>query len=326
MIEIKKVKGQPVSVFADKQELNIIEISDDRILAQCDFSQIEHTLNENFPEGLVLAFWKEEGVGSQLFKEAEISRQGDGLKLDLCLRATRDAWDGKWNLEPYIEAMLEQAEKMQKVHVRDMKLKNVEGHNIVVSMYFNPEMTIGGSLIEAQENISVFMKKVEYFLIHEKDICLTCEEEEKEPLEKIDKEFLGYTGLFAVSYMLCKKGLFPELTLTRHPDNEILIEAGSELIRLQVKTKQVERWTELMCDFQRYDFIILADFEETGRRELPIFFILDFDAWKKVLIRQGSAFPVRIDGRSIKYPSNWKGIVLLSEHFEENRDAWGKIK
>ena len=97
-------------------------------------------------------------------------------------------------------------------------------------------------------------------------------------MEAISKEHLSLAGEYAVASELCKRGIYAQLTLGTRKKTDLLVDTGTAMLRIQVKTKQVDRWT---CRgvFGKDIVLVLVDYEkELDQR--PDFYILTPTDWE----------------------------------------------
>jgi hypothetical protein len=95
----------------------------------------------------------------------------------------------------------------------------------------------------------------------------------------IPKEILSLAGEFAVASELCRRGIYAQLTLGSRKRTDLLIETETAMLRIQVKAKQINRWT---CKgvFGENIILVLVDYKNKALEQRPDFYILTPSDWE----------------------------------------------
>ena len=149
---------------------------------------------------------------------------------------------------------------------------------------------------------------------------------------KLAKDLLGLSAEYAVAGMLCRRGIYAQLTLGKHKRADILAETEKGFARIQVKAKQQREWPGLKGSLiSMADFVVFVDFQKKAIHEEPDFYILDHEAWltciKKMTKDEQQRFPDLsiLDDRTIVYPDGWKGFNIRADRVLEWKDRWDLI-
>ena len=155
-------------------------------------------------------------------------------------------------------------------------------------------------------------------------------------MEEIPKEHLSLAGEYAVASELCKMGIYAQLTLGIRKKTDILVDTGTAMLRIQVKTKQVRNWT--FCKGISGDNIVLVfvDYKNKTLEDRPDFYILTSKDWEvlvKTLLSAGlSSGEVKLDEENcpiyikrIEKKKGNKGMDVLPKQIAQHKERWDKI-
>lgn len=144
---------------------------------------------------------------------------------------------------------------------------------------------------------------------------------------RLEKEYLGLAGEYAVASELCRRGVYAQLTLGNHKQTDILVETLTRMLRISVKAKQGSEWPSIMGLQRIDDFLVLVDLKGKRLNERADFYILDLRAWKRLLQEEGERHPTAtIDAQNrFIYSDGWKGLNIKPKTVTEAREQWGKI-
>ena len=154
-------------------------------------------------------------------------------------------------------------------------------------------------------------------------------------MEEISKEHLSLAGEYAVASELCKRGIYAQLTLGTRKKTDLLVDAETAMLKVQVKTKQVDRWT---CRgvFGKNIMLVLVDYENKKYDQRPDFYILKPSDWKKFVkwwlsddISEGKAVldkencPIWSGRKEGGKP--FKGTSVFPKDVAQHKERWDKI-
>jgi hypothetical protein len=155
-------------------------------------------------------------------------------------------------------------------------------------------------------------------------------------MEKLAKEHLSLAGEYAVASELCKRGIYAQLTLGTRKKTDLLVDTETGMLRIQVKAKQVDRWT---CRgvFGKDIVLVLVDYENKKLDQRPDFYILTPSDWgefvKWWLSDDISEGKVVIDKENCPIWSGrkeggrpFKGTSVFPVDVAQHKECWEKIE
>src|SRR5258708_2583790 len=132
---------------------------------------------------------------------------------------------------------------------------------------------------------------------------------------KLSKELLGLAGEYAVASELCRRGVYAQLTLGNHKQTDILVETKDHMLRISVKAKQGNERPSIDGLCRSDDFLVLVDLRGKSDMSRPVFYILDLDDWKQLILEEHRLRPdTTVDEcNRITYLDGWKGLNIKPE-------------
>ena len=154
-------------------------------------------------------------------------------------------------------------------------------------------------------------------------------------MEKLTKEYLGLAGEYAVASELCKRGYYAQLTLGTRKQTDILIDAGTKMLRVQVKAKQDVRWPLIQGVPDKNALLILVDYQYKQVGQRPDFYVITYKDWQSFIKHdlaedvaggrfriQDGYLPIFVNSRG---EDSWKGIALYPENVDAYKERWDKL-
>jgi len=151
----------------------------------------------------------------------------------------------------------------------------------------------------------------------------------------MDKELVGLAGEYAVASELCRLGFYCQLTLGNRKKTDLLVDSGSNLFRVSVKSKQKQSWPSVKGIWQSGDLLVFVDYKDKSIGVRPEFYVLDVSLWKKVIkkkIKELEDPRVCIDGENTLYwpgeeggKNVWTGCSVSVSDVVEYRENWSVI-
>jgi len=153
--------------------------------------------------------------------------------------------------------------------------------------------------------------------------------------KEIPKEMLSLAGEYAVASELCRRGHYAQLTLGTRKKTDILVDTGTAMLRVQVKSKQGYAW---VCSgvFGENIILVLVDYADRQLDQRPDFYILTTRDWANFLkvpwvkerIAEGT---VKIDSENrpiwnSKGKSTFRGFRVEPEEIAKHKEKWSKIE
>lgn len=150
--------------------------------------------------------------------------------------------------------------------------------------------------------------------------------------KKIPKDILGLAGEFAVASELCKRGVYAQLTLGNRKRIDLLVESDNCMLRIQVKSKQGQKWPAVKGIAGNDIYLVFVDFRAKDLLDRPAFFILsslDWEAFtKRELIDTGLVEKKKVTLNSDHVPTHhdkfhdFVGMSVGPEQLTEYREKW----
>jgi hypothetical protein len=160
-------------------------------------------------------------------------------------------------------------------------------------------------------------------------------------LENRSKESVGLAGEYAVASELCRRGHYAQLTLGHHKKTDLLVEiksGPSRLIfrRVSVKSKSGIAWPKVTGISDKGDVLIFVDFKGKEENEKPDFYVLDVEAWKKVVNlkhKQSKNKGSKIDKKTNTLywdpwegnEKGWRGCTVRVQDVTNCKEQWKNV-
>jgi hypothetical protein len=107
MIEVRG-ENDNLAVLISNKEIEILDVGEDHVLAQCSLSDLAHEQCQRLPDGLALEIHSEDGFGTFFFHEVELSEAPDGMIMAFRCHTPNKYWEGKFGLATFISSIREQ--------------------------------------------------------------------------------------------------------------------------------------------------------------------------------------------------------------------------
>ncbi len=155
----------------------------------------------------------------------------------------------------------------------------------------------------------------------------------------MDKDKVGLAAEFAVASELFRRNIYAQLTLGHQKQTDLLIfDENNELLRIEVKGKQVKNWPNCTGIYGKNVVLVLVDFEDKGDMQRPDFYILTEGDWLdyvkteiKRLAEKGKRIeldhknvPVFIDEKN-KQGNPYRGMGVDPSKISFHKERWDKI-
>lgn len=107
MIEVRG-ENDDLAVLISNKEVEILDVGEDYILAQCSLSDLASEQSQLLPKGLALEIQSEDGFGTFFFHEVELSEAREGMAMAFRCHTPNKYWEGKFGLATFITAIREE--------------------------------------------------------------------------------------------------------------------------------------------------------------------------------------------------------------------------
>lgn len=188
-----------VSVMIDGQEIEILDASDNQVLAQCDLSDIENESTSNFPAQLVIEIHSEDGFGTFFFYELSISHKDDSVALDFRCHTPNKYWEGRFGLSTFIEAINRQILFQKEFSVIEKETED-DWKGITLRKLIVKETLIGNAIDSSAIELKSILKSTEIALAgiewkpeHSSNEDIFCKEILYPLLRRMNFQFVRYT-------------------------------------------------------------------------------------------------------------------------------------
>ncbi|MYM30677.1 hypothetical protein GTP58_20295 [Duganella sp. CY15W] len=148
--------------------------------------------------------------------------------------------------------------------------------------------------------------------------------------QKIPRETLGLAGEFAVASELCKRGVYAQLTLGNRKRTDLLVDNGTDVLRVEVKSKQGPEWPGVKGISRDDAIIVFVDFAAKSVLQRPDFYILTFKDWKAFVRKKRRDSPpgsveLTKDFSLVWNDGKYVGVGIRPKHIDKHFEAWGKF-
>lgn len=163
MIEVKMEGNELIAVLVNGKEIEILDYSDDYILAESNLKELEYTKTSNFPDKLIIKVHKPDGFGTCLFHELDISKDGEGINLEFICHTPNKYWEGRWGLATFLDAIIQQTKYADAIGVADVELEN-DWKRLTLQISYGPSLHLKGCIDDASAQINNLIKEAKVSL------------------------------------------------------------------------------------------------------------------------------------------------------------------
>lgn len=163
MLEVKMEDNELIAVLANGKEIEILDYSDNYILAESNLNELKDTKTSNFPDKLIITVHSPDGFGTYLFHELEISKNGDGISLEFICHTPNKYWEGRWSLATFLDAIRKQAKYADTIDVADIELEN-DWKRLTLRIIYEPLLQLKDCIDNAAAQIMNLIKEAEVSL------------------------------------------------------------------------------------------------------------------------------------------------------------------
>lgn len=113
-----------VTVTISGEEIEVLDVSDTLVFAECELKQIEGELVKDYPEGLRLQIRSEEGFKTYLFHELHVEKENTQVKVQFECHHPNKYWEGRYGLATFLDAIKTQVQHHPELSVTDIDLED----------------------------------------------------------------------------------------------------------------------------------------------------------------------------------------------------------
>jgi len=181
MLTIKRGEdGTDVSVFIDGADLEVVDVGDNHILAECDLNQVAAVPMSEVIEPLVLHMHESSGFGTYLFYEVEVCSKTGAPTVEFICHQPNKFWEGRWGLATFLSAVRDQTTHFDGVAVGEIELEDDWKRLTVVAKA--TDATIGENIARVARELKKIIAEAEIalggiqwkksFEVDEKEFCI----------------------------------------------------------------------------------------------------------------------------------------------------------
>jgi|SRR6266550_3888662 len=163
MIKVKFHKSDGAVVEVAGQQVDVLDVGEDCVLAECGLDQLKKETTAGFPDRLHLQVHNEDGFGTFFFHELVLSRADDGVSLQFRCHAPNKYWEGRFGLATFITGMQDQVR-----HLDDWKSADVEVEDDWKGITLERSLAKGAPLYEGIMNAAKELQG----LLHTTEVAL----------------------------------------------------------------------------------------------------------------------------------------------------------
>lgn len=163
MIEVQR-EDDDVAVLVGGKHVEILDAGDDYILTQCDLADLANKAAQALPNDLTLQIHSEDGFGTYLFHELELSADQNGTALSFRCHTPNKYWEGQHGLATFLAAVRDQV-----VHHDTWKITHIELEDDWKGITLERVIAIGDPLLGSIEAAAADLK----VLLHTAEVALS---------------------------------------------------------------------------------------------------------------------------------------------------------
>ncbi len=122
-IEVNDSDGDVV-VTIGGVPVDLLDVTDDCIIAECRLNDLQGTTGEGFPKRLVIETHSPDAFGTFFFHDLSLSSADAGIALDFRCHTPNKYWEGRFGLATFIEAIRDQVSYHENLVVTDDEVED----------------------------------------------------------------------------------------------------------------------------------------------------------------------------------------------------------
>ena len=134
------------AVLISGNHADILDAGDDYILAQCDLADLANEAAQVLPDDLTIQIHSQDGFGTFLFHELELTASQSGLALSFKCLTPNKYWEGQFGLATFLAAIRDQA-----MHHDNWKITYIELEDDWKSIILERIIVLGDPLVGSIE-------------------------------------------------------------------------------------------------------------------------------------------------------------------------------
>jgi hypothetical protein len=171
-----------VAVLVNGREIEVQDADDHSVWAECDIHELGEETGVGFPAGVTINIHSEDGFGTFLFHEVNLSEDGNQLSLSFVCHHPNKYWEGRFGLATLLDAIQQQVKHHAPFAVSEIELED-DWKRLVLTTMIDPAGVLRNSISTAAEEVGQIIKEAEISLAgmvwkkeYEEDEALFCTE------------------------------------------------------------------------------------------------------------------------------------------------------
>lgn len=164
MTDIKIIQtNEELTVFSDEIELDILDINEENILAECSFEILNKLSLESYPDFLTLQVRNSTESGLDFFDEIQFGKENDTYSLEFHYHFPNKYWEGRWGQSLFLATLKNQVEFTEGIEVIDFDIED-DWKRIVLRYDLQREIRMEENLSQAIVAVNEVLKASEISL------------------------------------------------------------------------------------------------------------------------------------------------------------------
>ncbi len=194
MIEVKREEDEVVVRISGK-EVGILDAETTSVLAECELADLAAEGAQPFPDGLELEIHSEDGFGTYLFHELNLSGHADGVSMAFRCHTPNKHWEGEFGLATFLAAVRDQASHLDNWQVTQVELED-DWKGITIERLISLGEPLVASVLSAAKELQA--------LIHTAEVALSGLVWKDEYIEKEDSALRVFEWVILAVLAACR--------------------------------------------------------------------------------------------------------------------------
>jgi hypothetical protein len=167
---------EEVTVEVAGKEVEILDVADDFVIAECSLDDLVNETAAEFPETLQLQIQSDDGFGTYFFHELLLSNDSHGVSMAFQCHTPNKYWEGRFGLATFINAIKDQARHFENWEVTHVETED-DWKGITLRRVVARGNSLHGSILQGARALKQLLQAAEIALsgLEWKDEYLTDE-------------------------------------------------------------------------------------------------------------------------------------------------------
>lgn len=162
MIEVQR-DSDIVTVWISGKEAEVLDADGDYVRAECDLEDLANEPAQFFPDGLALEIHSDDGFGTYIFHELELSGRLDVIVMAFRCHTPNKYWEGRFGLATFLAAIRDQSSHHENWKVSQIELED-DWKGITLERAIAMGDPLRGSIVGATADLKVLIHTAEVAL------------------------------------------------------------------------------------------------------------------------------------------------------------------